>query len=226
MADEKENIQELIDEDEGLRSKRKLLTITSLILLALQFSGAKVVKANTFILELNFSHQDGIALLLLIAIIFLSIRYYNYARPYHEKLYKLWTDRMMSEGFYFLIDPYNDYHTGLIIDFLPNGIDIQRFAHEEHCDWWYSFKCKWFFRRYLVYEWYDENPDYYSEVDLFKRLSFRKYLKVLKYELKHQIFSFFTHRENLDIMSPYLLAALAISSYFLSEKIQYVMTFL
>ena len=66
-------ITELIDQDEGLKSKRKLLTVTSLILLVLTFSGAKVEEANTFILKLKFDNQSGIAILLILAIFFLLI---------------------------------------------------------------------------------------------------------------------------------------------------------
>jgi heme/copper-type cytochrome/quinol oxidase subunit 3 len=102
MTEEKKSptITELIDADEGLKSKRKILTITSLILLALTFSGAKVEEANTFILKLKFDNQNGIAILLVLTIVFLIIRYYNYAKPYHEKLFRAWSDRMLDDGYF------------------------------------------------------------------------------------------------------------------------------
>jgi hypothetical protein len=55
MSDKYKELLEQIDIDQGLASKRKTLTIVSLIMLAMQFSGAKVVEANTFILKLSFS---------------------------------------------------------------------------------------------------------------------------------------------------------------------------
>lgn len=157
--DNKEDIQALIDQDEGLRSKRKMLTITSLVLLAVQFSGAKVVEANTFILKLTFTHQHGISFLLCLAVFFLLLRYYNYAIPYHEKLYTLWTKRMLREGFFSSYDQYSDDRTGLIVDLKPSGLSFQEVEHDEHSDWSCDYHCGWFFSRYLIFDWYDEIPE-------------------------------------------------------------------
>ena len=63
-------LQKEIDSDGGLNGKKRILTVTSLILLAIQFTGATIVEANTFILRLSFTHQNGLALLLFLSIIF------------------------------------------------------------------------------------------------------------------------------------------------------------
>ena len=82
------DLKKRIDSDTGLRAKRKYLTIVALLMLGIQFSGAKLEEANTFILKFSFSHQNGIAFLLLMSILFLLVRYYNYAalimRAYQE----------------------------------------------------------------------------------------------------------------------------------------------
>jgi hypothetical protein len=49
---------------------------------------------------------------------------------------------------------------------------------------------------------------------------------VYRLELKYQLPSFFTHRENLDILAPYVLGVVAILSYFFHEQLQVALTFL
>lgn len=214
MSEPKEDIKELIDKDEGLRSKRKMLTIISLILLSIEFSGAKIVEANTFILKLSFEHQDGIALLLLLIIVFLLIRYYNYAKPYHEKLFELWSSRMLNDSLFILRDYHAPDITGLISDLAPNQLDIEHIGHDEHSYLNWSYQCKYFFVRYIKYDWFVEHIDETTSINIFKNVSFFTYVNILMIELKYQISSFFTHRENLDILTPYLLGVIAVFSYF------------
>ena len=226
MNDSKEDIKILIDKDEGLRSKRKMLTIVSLILLSIEFSGATIVEANTFILKISFEHQSGISLLLLLAIIFLLVRYFNYAKPYHEKLFELWSSRMLSDSMFILGDPYSPDITGLISDLAPNGLDIEHIGHDEnsYLDW--SYQCKFFLNRYIKYSWFVEHIDESASISLLKNVSFFTYIKVLMTEFKYQVLSFFSHRENLDILAPYLLGVTAIFSYFFNAELQHLIFYL
>lgn len=225
MSDE-DNIKKLIDNDDGLKSKRKMLTITSIILLAIQFSGAEVIEANTFVLKLSFEHQKGVALLLLLAVIFLLIRYFNYARPYHVKLYKIWTSRMLHRDFFIYQHPYSEDIDGLIMDIIPKEMNIDPIHYDERYGWDYEYHCRWFLRRYIDYSWNDEHGDHSKLVSLFKKTSTWDYLKILKYEATYRITGFFTHRENLDIVGPYILGASAITSYVFSEKFNLLMAYL
>jgi len=99
---------DLIDLDEGLKAKRKLLTVTSIILLALSFTGAQVQEANTFILKLKFANQNGLGILFVLSILFLMVRYYNYAKPYHDKLYERWTNRLFARPHFYSRCPHSD----------------------------------------------------------------------------------------------------------------------
>jgi len=205
-----------IDADEGLKAKRKLLSVVSLILLAIVFSGAKVVEANTFIMKISFTNQNGIAHLLLLSIVFLMIRYYNYARPYHDELYNKWTDRMLSEPFFYSSNPNEHELAGIVMDRTPQKIDVDRIYYEQG-SFDFKYKCSWLFVRKFTYIWTYSEQDDYQVIDV--RVGWRGYLKVLAYETKHQFKSYFTHRENLDILAPYLLGSIAIMSFVLNEEV-------
>jgi len=216
-------ITEQIDADEGLASKRKLLTLTSLVLLALSFSGAKVEEANTLILKLSFENQTGLSTLLVVAIMFLLIRYYNYAYKYHRDLYKLWTGRMLGHPFFFSMPPHEPDYEGLVVDLEPNGLEIDAMRHSDEYDGWgFGYGCSFLFRRQIEFTWHDQNGDHFQGVGL----SFKNHFTALKLECYYQVSSFFIHRENLDITTPYILACAAISSYFFNDSLQAVLMLL
>lgn len=210
-------ITELIDGDEGLKSQRKVLTITSLILLALTFSGAKVEEANTFILKLKFENQNGIVVLLVLAIMFLLIRYYNYAKPYHEKLFREWSGRMLKEPYFYLPCHHSDTITGLVHDLAPKNVKADQLDPWK----WYTFNYEiGFIKRGIRFSWTDQHDSYHE----FVSVGWKNYLSVLTYEVRYRIKRYFNHRENLDILAPYFLGVLAISSYFLHEQLNSILS--
>jgi hypothetical protein len=211
-------ITEQIDIDEGLKTKRKLLTVTSLILLALSFSGAKVEEANTFILKLSFENQKGLSVLLVIAVIFLLIRYYNYACKYHQQLYKLWSDRLINDDFFIYSHPYEQEYSGIIFDLQPKGFNVDE-VRQDGGAWGFRYECRWLFLRKINYWWHDRH----AEHDISVRVGWRNYFKVLVLESRYQFMGFFSHRENLDIVAPYVLGILAISSFVFDDQFQYVL---
>ena len=189
--------------------------VTSLILLALSFSGAKVEEANTFILKLKFENQEGISVLLVLAIMFLMLRYYNYAGQYHQKLYKLWTNRLLKDKFFLDVHPYDSSVSGLISKLEPKGFDIENMNYEElSLD--YQFKCSFLFVRKITYYWCDRHQDFEEEIEV----GWENYFKVIRLEAKYQLESFIVHRENLDIIAPYLIGLMAITSYFYNDQFQ------
>ncbi len=228
-----------IDADEGLKAKRKLLTVVSLILLAIAFSGAKVVEANTFIMKVTFTNQNGIAYLLLLSIAFLMIRYYNYARPYHDELYETWTQRMLNDDYFYRYHDYADESDGLIKDLYPNN--LKRDMNQHHCDALKKeYRCSWLFGRYLDFTWSEEHGhEQWATVNLIRikseeakkkdknkdkaaeigKINLRQYFKILAFEFKYQASSFFTHRESLDILAPYLLGCFSILSFIYNEEV-------
>jgi len=211
-------ITELIDGDEGLKSKRKLLTITSVILLALTFSDAKVEEANTFILKLKFENQNGIAILLVLAIVFLLIRYYNYAKPYHEKVFREWSGRMLKEPYFHEYFHHSDEVSGLVHDMAPLAAKA---SQEPWGGYSYEYHAPYFFR-YIRYSWSDQH-DFYSE---YVRFGWGDYFKVIFIESKYRIDSFFNRRENLDILAPYILGGSALISYGLHDYLQIILRML
>lgn len=209
-----------IDADEGLKGKRKFLTVTSIILLALSFTGAQVQEANTFILKLKFANQNGLGILFVLSILFLMVRYYNYAKPYHDKLYERWTKRLLAKPHFYSHCPHSDEDDGIVADSRCSELD----AHYRQSDvrWDYSYKCGKPFVRYLVHVWgYNqyEDEDRMEQVNIYSRFGFKIYLVSIWLEAKEQFKSFFTHRENLDILAPYLLGIFAIASYYFSAEL-------
>lgn len=212
------SIIEKIDKDEGLRSKRKVLVIISLVLLALSVSGAKIEEVNTFIFKINFENYFGIGILLVFSVLFLMIRYFNYARSYHSELFRLWSDRMLKHPYFFSQCYHSDEMNGLVAEKFPNESNFSALPYaadqmEERNHSW-SYKCSFPFIRKLSYSWSDQY-DFYNR-DVF--VGWKGYLKVFGFEIKYQLESFFTHRANLDIYTPYILGCLAISSYFFKEQ--------
>ena len=213
-------ITELIDGDEGLKSKRKLLAITSLILLALTFSGAKVEEANTFILKLKFDNQNGIAILLVLAIVFLLIRYYNYAKPYHEKLFREWSGRMLEHRYFYSFCHNQDVFTGLVMNKAPKVITYEAVQYDG-LTFTYHYKCS-FFKRSFIYNYADANDVFSEEAGV----GWKNYLKVIGYELKYRVERYFNHRAHLDILAPYFLGVIAVASYYFHKDLQLALIFL
>lgn len=216
----KTSITKRIDADEGLKSKRKMLTITSLILLALSISGAKIEEANSFIFNIKFESQSGIGVLLVFSVLFLMVRYFNYAKPYHVELFRLWSDRMLHHPYFFWRCHESYEAFGLIAQKFPKNSHFHELSEagydiEEQNHAW-SYECSLFFVRKFSFTWNDGHEGYEESVFI----GWGNYLKVLGFEAKYQFESFFTHRENLDILAPYMLAIVAISSYFFKEQFQ------
>ncbi len=224
-----------IDADEGLKAKRKLLTVVSLILLAIAFSGAKVVEANTFIMKVTFTNQNGIAYLLLLSIAFLMIRYYNYARPYHDELYEAWTQRMLNDDYFYRYHEEAGESDGLINDLQPES--LERDIYQQDCRGIKTkYRCSYILGRNFEYTWFSGSGyESWATVNLMRikgntvkkkdkpvavnKINLKPYFKILSYELKYQVSSFFTHRENLDILAPYLLGCFSILSFIFSKEI-------
>ncbi|MBA6336664.1 hypothetical protein H4J57_05550 [Colwellia sp. BRX8-7] len=226
-----------IDADEGLKAKRKLLTVVSLILLAIAFSGAKVVEANTFIMKISFTNQNGIAYLLLLSIAFLMIRYYNYARPYHDELYEAWTQRMLNDDYFHRYHEEAGESDGLIHDLYPNSLEVD--IYQQSCSGTKTkYSCSHLFGRHIEYTWMSgvgSGYENWATVNLMRikseetkkedkkvtknRVNLKPYFKILSYELRYRTTRFLTHRENLDIIAPYLLGCFSILCFIFSKEI-------
>ncbi len=223
MSINNNDLQKEIESDLGLRSKRKLLTIVSLLMLAIQFSGASIVEANTFILKLSFEHQNGLAFLLFIAVFFLLIRYYSYARKYHKKLFKLWSSRMLKEPFFYSFDLEEEKELGLLVEIAEKylNLDMYSIRHSQNQSIHWEYQHGFLFKRYISYDVktdYDFYPN--QKINLLEKLSFRDFFKILRFETKYEIASFIAYPEDLDVYTPYLLGLVALISYIFNDKLQ------
>lgn len=100
--DEQKKHHENFDTDENLKSKRKLLITISMILIALEVTGATIKEANTFLFKIGFTNESGVTNLLVFSILYLLVRYYSYAQPYHEELFEFWSSRMLKDPDFFI----------------------------------------------------------------------------------------------------------------------------
>lgn len=209
---------ERFDSDVKLTAKGKILTTISIILIALSVTGAVMKEANTFIFKIEFAHQEGITYLLLAAILYLTIRYRNYAQPYHHELFLLWSERMMQDKEVFNYNPREKVVEGVLGD----AFDI--WGGDEPGIQDSKYHVSGFFRRAVRFpsvfrgshgegddvEYIEECFDEYSSLLKFnKKWTFGKYIRILLIEFKYRFNAFINHREHLDILSPYVFAALA-----------------
>jgi len=204
-----------IDSDDGLKSKRKILISLCVILIGLNFSGATLHEANTFIFKLKFTNHENIINLLAISIMYLTLRYYGYAKQYHEKLFVYWSQRMLDDYRVFCYFPKEENISGL----LSARIDV--WSGDEPGIQSPKYKINGLFKRNITYKTddYDEiNGQRYFERnielnDYNNEWRRRDYLKLLSYEARYQIIALFTDRESLDLLFPYIISIVALVSF-------------
>lgn len=231
MADAQPTLRERIDVDEGLKSKRNALIWVSLVLLTVTFTGAVIKEANTFILKIEFMQGEAISILLLLAIGFLGIRYYSYARKYHKELTKLWKKDFFRDDLILIEDYQTREPSGLLVNLSPKGFerDYPNLGHPElQSDWDWFYETKWLFFRYFVYE---ETNTHVGEtvrverVNLFAK-SFRGYLIVLMIEFRCQLSGYYKYPENLDIQAPYFISLFAMLSLVFQAELSIVLNWI
>ena len=216
-TDKKPTLKERIDANEGLKSKRLLLTTVSLVLIAVTFTGTVIEEANTFILKLSFQQGEALGLLLALAILFLTIRYYSYAFKYHQELTLLWKNDFFKTPSILNRDYHSDEFSGLLIDVSPGNFasDLTHMSHPQSpTKWRYYYESRWLVLRCFVFEEIDKEI---GEVVSVKRINLLKtypivYFQVLLIEFKKRFGGYLKHPENLDIQSPYLMAISALLS--------------
>jgi len=225
------SLKERIDSDAGLKSKRNALTWVSLVLLIVTFTGAVIEEANTFILKISLKQGEALSLLLVLAIIFLTIRYYSYARKYHEELTGLWKKDFFKDHLILNVDYETREPSGLLVEAAPKGFetDYPNLGHEEmHTDWDWYYQSKWFFLRYFVYEETDRKvgQDPITTWTNIFSVSIQDYATAIRIELKHRFLGYFNYPENLDIQAPYLIAIASIASLIFQDELSAMLTWI
>ena len=209
--------------DKGLKSKSKALVITSLILLGLSLTGAKIEEANTFIFKISLVNQHGISHILVISIIFLLIRYNSYVHKYLGELYQQWTSDLLKRKYFRLYE--EDYgesigsYSGALVELVKDEINLNQVEHERPLDWRAEYVCRAPFIRYISYNCREANGNEYDYKINILRQSPKTYFRVLQQEVACQMSHLFLRREYLDIYAPYLVAVLSLSSFFFSDQL-------
>jgi hypothetical protein len=221
VSEELKKFRESIDCDIGLQSKRKLLVVACSIFLAINLTGATIEEANTFIFKIRFSNHAGLSILFVASIFFLTIRYYSYAQDYHSKLHEFWSGRLLSDYKIFSFD----HHDGTIGGFLGKAINV--YGGDEPGIENARYRVSGIFQRSVSYESTGTDEErgkfYYTEyigLNKFgKNWRLHHYLWLLILESKYQIEALLKYREGLDLLAPYLLSLVAISSYFFKSSV-------
>lgn len=209
------NLADEIDNDKGLISQRRLLVTMSILLLALNFSGAKIKEANTFIFKIEFANHSGLKYLLILSVFFLMLRYYAYAQKYHRKAFELWSKKLLED---YTIFNRRNYPTLEITGLLSKIIDIS--SHMEPDIKNLLYEKKGVFRRKLIYEKkaYDEEyGDYYStqhiELNHFsENWKIKDMCNLLMMEFRSRIDILVKNREYQELIFPYALGFSALIS--------------
>jgi len=224
---EKLSLKERIDADEGLKSKRVMLTTVSLILLAVTFTGAVIEEANTFIFKIDFKHAEGLSILLALVILFLLIRYYSYARQYHDELTEIWKKDFMYDDRVNYREESGEL-SGLMEKKAPEGYKKSQYDYthnDTHNDthWSEFYTSKYLVLRYFEYIEFDPTNSFIDElhtINILKDIGVRAYFIVLKIEWKNRILGLIKCPENLDIRAPYLLGLTALLSLIHQAQLQ------
>ncbi|MFL9706255.1 hypothetical protein [Aeromonas veronii] len=215
-------------EDSDLNTKRKLLVIVSILLMAMSVSGATLLEANTFIFKAGFANSKGLGYLLFLGVITLTIRYYSAAYQYHAQLYEMWANDMVRDYdvFGYLYDDHWFSPCGLLsnISMFSKGFAE---SHDEDENMRNKFVFKYevsgVFRRTVSY-----TCDYGEHLSI-ERVSlntfkdgwkFTHLVQLLKIELRFQSAAFFRRTEHLEIILPYIISVLSLLSFIFKSSIQ------
>ncbi|MFM4774607.1 hypothetical protein ACEUD0_01965 [Aeromonas veronii] len=232
LAEEKEDsLTDQMKKDSEFQSKRKLLIVVSILLMAMSLSDAQLKEANTFIFKIDFSNAAAFGWMVFFGVIILIIRYYSLAFKYHSYLYDAWANAMMQDRrvfVYFFDDNSNDYIPHGLLSKLKdhscssniNGHSFERYKVEP------KYKINGILKRGITYD-YDSGHDIaIEEVNLNKFYEYwtrRDLYELLKIEFEHQKNAVFRRPEYLDISLPYFIAILSLICFIFKHQILYLL---
>ncbi|MGL6312142.1 hypothetical protein ACSZMD_21115 [Aeromonas veronii] len=218
--------------DSEFQSKRKLLIVVSILLMAMSLSDAQLKEANTFIFKIDFSNAAAFGWMVFFGVIILIIRYYSLAFKYHSYLYDAWANAMMQDRrvfvYFFDDDNSNDYIPHGLLSKLKghscssniNGHSFERYKVEP------KYKINGILKRGITYD-YDSGHDIaIEEVNLNKFYEYwtrRDLYELLKIEFEHQKNAVFRRPEYLDISLPYFIAILSLICFIFKHQILYLL---
>lgn len=223
---------ENMKEDSELSSKRNLLIVVSMLLMAMSVSGATLLEANTFIFKIGFENSKGLGYLLFLGVVTLTIRYYSVAYQYHVQLYDMWANEMIRDYSVFGYSCDDEHWVtprGLLsnIEIFSRGFqESQDEGENARNEFVFKYEVLGFFRRAVSYT--SDCGDYYST----ERVSLNSFkdgwkignlFQLLMIEFKYQSAAFFRRTEHLEILLPYMISVLSLFSFTFKSNIQILM---
>ena len=231
---EQEKLEEFhkdLNNDKGLKSKRQLVTYISLVILAINLSGATIQEANTFLFKIEFMSPEGLNILLACTLFFGLIRYYNYSHKYTKKLTTLWKGRFLSDSRVLYFHNDGESYYGILSPF-ANKVFMDNYAdlHKNiisNIDTEYKIHWLPFYRTYKK-SWQNNQ---HGEIEnqsfkINKELSMVELCILIKIEYSYRIEAYFKYPETLDLKAPFLIASLAYISILMKSKIPNFINFL
>lgn len=216
-----EQINFSTEDDKGYKAKRTMLFSLSLLLLALVATGAQVKEVNTLIFKIELTRHENLQWLLVAGVLYSVLRYYTYSEQYRVLLQQQWTRKLITDWRVFNFDP----HLMEIAGLLGGAVDIDPNEHQGITQ--PSYVKIGIFKRALTYR-VQEIDDQLGPCSYRKAISLNEYTdnwsrkhfrKLLGYEFKYRWEAWVSHRETLDLMAPYLLAAVALLAFLYTKLV-------
>lgn len=220
-----------IYEDNRFISARKHLIILSILFLTINVSAARLLEANTFIFKVSFENSAGLNVILFFGVIVLTVRYFSAAYIYHDKLFGLWTNDMLSDramilsyrevdGTTFASGEYKKVIQGFLVKHQELNELLTLNLEQSSRDLTFSYFSKGLSKRHIYCaSWGDSEINKPIKLEVQSGKWTRKdYLWFLIIESKYQMLSFFKRHESLEILLPYLLSVVSLLSFLFTAR--------
>lgn len=215
-----EDFRKAMDADDGFKNKRRNLFLLSILLIAIVVSGADIKEANSLIFKIEFADHENLKWLLIAGICYSVLRYYAYSETYRNKLVEQWSSKMMGDRAVYYYSEYSEEVGGL----LEKAVDV--YGGDEPGLINAVYIRTGLFKRVIEYPSMEvhgeDGPQHFRRlIDLnnynenWKR---RDFMLLLWIELKYRLNAWVAHRETLDLVAPYVLAAGALAAFFYKQR--------
>lgn len=219
-----------LDADIGLKSKRQQVTYVSLVILAINLSGATIQEANTFLFKIHFLRPEGLHALLAISLLFCIIRYLNYSYKYSKQLSELWKGRFLKDERILQFDIHGNEYQGLLSPSVNQEFNslYQMIRNGEAESLKTQYRCGLLpYKKAVILSFTNEYGDE-KKIKIkigIKEIGTIDWLRVALIEWSYRITSYFTYRETLDLRAPYIIMALAFTSFYETERFHGILMF-
>ncbi|WP_432738907.1 hypothetical protein [Pseudomonas kurunegalensis] len=215
-----EEFRKAMDDDENFKKKRANLFYLSLLLIAIIISGAEIKEANTLIFKIEFTDYENLQWLLIAGILYSVLRYYAYSEKYRNELFKQWSGKMFRDYRIYTYDVEEEVVGGL----LEKAVDVWGGDEPGLVD--AEYRKTGILRRSIAYptrEMHERGEAYFHRhisLNTFTdKWKFKHLMTLFRYEIKYRVNAWVSHRETLDLVAPYLLAACALAIFFYEKLV-------